>query len=58
VKISFHIHKYQALKKDYVILYCEGCGESLDVLGLSMDEAQAYMDQYFVNTGYAYIASP
>ncbi len=23
VKISFHIHKYEALKEDYVILYCE-----------------------------------
>lgn len=58
VKISFHIYKYQALKKDYVILYCEGCGESLDVPGLSIDKAQAYIDQYFVNTGYAYIESP
>ena len=27
VKIRFHIHKYRALKKDYVILYCEGCGD-------------------------------
>ncbi len=56
VNISFHIHKYEALKKDYVVLYCEGCGESLDVPGLSINEAQAYLDQFFVNTGYAYIS--
>ena len=56
VNISFHIHKYEALKKDYVVLYCEGCGESLTVPGLSIDEAQAYIDQFFVNTGYAYMA--
>ncbi len=40
VKISFHMHKYEAL----------------DVPGLSIDDAQAYIDQYFSNTGYAYIA--
>ncbi|HKG55527.1 MAG TPA: hypothetical protein VKB04_14790, partial [Anaerolineales bacterium] len=56
VNISFHIHKYEALKKDHVILYCEGCGSRLDVPGLSIDDAQVYIDQYFSNTGYAYIA--
>jgi hypothetical protein len=56
VKISFHIHKYEAIKKGHVILYCDSCGQSLDVPGLSIDEAKAYIDQYFSNTGYAYIA--
>ncbi len=55
VKIQFHIHKYKALKKDYMILYCEDCGNRWDVPGLSIDEAQQYIDQNFANTGYAYI---
>ena len=54
VKIMFHIHEYKALTKDYVILHCEGCGSKLDVPGLSPDEAEIYIDQYFSNTGYAY----
>ena len=56
VKISFHVHIYEALKEDYVILCCEGYGDRLDVPGLSIDDAQAYIAQYFSNTGYAYIA--
>jgi hypothetical protein len=56
VKIGFHTHKYQALKEDFVILYCEGCGLRLTAPGLSIDEAQAYIAQFFENTGYAYIA--
>ena len=48
VNIAFHIHKYEALKKDYVILYCEGCGDRLDVPGLSIDDAQTYIDQYWL----------
>jgi hypothetical protein len=56
VRILFHTHKYLALKEDYVILYCEGCGSKLDVPGLSMNEAEAYINQYFANTGYAYFA--
>lgn len=55
VRIRFHIHKYKALREDHVILYCEGCGDRWDVPGLSFDGAQAYIDQFFVNTGYAYI---
>ena len=55
VKISFHIHKYEAREKDYVILHCEGCGENVTLPGLSVDEAKIYIDQYFLNTGYAYI---
>ena len=55
-KISFHIHKYEALQEDYVILCCEGCGSRIDVPGLSIDNAQAYIREYFSNTGYAYIA--
>jgi hypothetical protein len=56
VKIQFHIHKYQALKEEFVNLYCEGCGTKWTVLGLSIDQAQAYIEQYFANTCYAYIA--
>lgn len=56
IKIGFHIHKYQAIKEDYVILYCEGCGDKLDVPGLSMNEAQSYINQFFASTGYAFIA--
>ena len=41
-----------------MILCCEGCGESLDVPGLSIDEAPAYIDKYFVNTGYAILNQP
>jgi 5-methylcytosine-specific restriction endonuclease McrA len=57
VKIVFHIHKYEALKKDYVILYCEGCGNRLDMPGLPIEDANAYIDQFLSNTGYAYIVS-
>ena len=56
VKISFHVHTYEAQKKEYVILYCEGCGNKLDLPGLSVDDAQAYIEKNFSNTGYAYIA--
>jgi hypothetical protein len=55
VKIYFHIHKYQAIKKDYVILYCQDCRNRLDVPGLSLDDAQKYIDEYFTNIGYAYV---
>ncbi len=55
VKIGFHIHEYRALQEDFVILYCEGCGLRLTAPGLSIDEAQVYIDQFFENTGYAYI---
>jgi hypothetical protein len=27
----------------------------LDVPGLSLDDAQKYIDEYFTNTGYAYV---
>ena len=55
VKIGFHIHKFQAIRKDHVILYCEGCGVAWDIPGLSLDAAQAYIDEFFANTGYAYV---
>ena len=56
IKIRFHIHKYRALKEKYVIFYCEACGQKLDAPGLSsIEDAQAYINQNFVNTGYAYI---
>ena len=56
VKISFHIHQYKAIKKDYVILQCEGCRENIDVPGLPMEKARAYIEEFYKNTGYAYIA--
>jgi len=56
VKISFHIHEYKVLSEFYMILYCEGCGQRLLAPGLSIDDADAYIDQYFKNTGYAFIA--
>ena len=49
-------HDLSFYQKDCVILYCEGCGQKWDVPGLAMDEAQTYIDQFFVNTGCAYIA--
>jgi hypothetical protein len=54
VKVRFHIHKYRALKEEFVSLQCEGCGTTWTVPGLAIDQAQAYIDQYFVNTGYGY----
>jgi hypothetical protein len=54
VKIAFHIHEYKATKEEYVILYCEGCRNRIDVPGLSPCEAEIYIEQYFSNTGYAY----
>jgi hypothetical protein len=56
VKISFHIHQYTARIKDYVILCCDSCGTTLDVPGLSMDDAQEYIDRYFSNTEFAFAA--
>lgn len=55
VKIGFHIHTYQPIKEDHVILFCEGCGLRLDVPGLSMDHAKEHIVKFFANTGYAYI---
>ena len=55
VKISFHIHEYKPIKKDYVILHCEGCGDNIDIPALPMEKAQEYIDEFFKNTGYAYI---
>jgi len=54
VKIAFHIHHYQVVKGEFVILCCDGCGDKLDFPGLSPDEANLYIKQYFSNTGYAY----
>lgn len=56
VKILFHIHKYEVRKKDHVVLHCDGCGLKLDVPGLPLEDAETYIDQFFSNTGYAYIA--
>jgi hypothetical protein len=55
IKISFHVHNYIALKKEYVILHCEGCGENIHIPGLAIEDAKAYIDQFFSNTGYAYV---
>jgi hypothetical protein len=55
VKIRFHIHKYEVLKQDgYVHICCEGCNIKWTVPGLSIDQAQSYIDQNFANMGYAY----
>lgn len=54
VKIAFHIHDYQVTQGETVILHCEGCGHKLDIPGLSPDEAEIYIKQYFSNTGHAY----
>lgn len=57
VKIRFHIHIYIALEQDGLVnLYCEGCKSRLIVPGLSLDQAQSYINQNFTNTGYAYVA--
>lgn len=55
VKISFHIHLFKAVKKDYVILVCDSCGLNLDVPGLSLGEASEYIGMFFKNSGYAFI---
>ena len=54
VKIAFHVHDYQAIKGEFVMLHCEGCGNKLDFPGLLPDEADVYIEQYFSNTGFAY----
>jgi hypothetical protein len=54
VKIAFHIHDYQVVKGEFVTSHCEGCGHKLDLPGLSPDEAEVYIEQYFSNTGYSY----
>jgi hypothetical protein len=56
VKIQFHIHEYRAIAEGYVILHCEGCGSRWTVPGLSFDDAQAYINEFWTNTGYAYAA--
>jgi hypothetical protein len=55
VKISFHIHEYKAIYKDHVILNCEICGDNIHVPGLPMEKAREYIDEFFKNTGYAYL---
>ena len=57
VKIAFHIHEYKPVKKDYVTLVCEQCGNKLVFPGLPLDKAQVYIDEFYENTGYAYIVS-
>ena len=56
MKISFHIHEYKAIKKEYVTLHCEGCGDNMVLPGLALEKAQEYIDEFYKNTGYAYIA--
>jgi hypothetical protein len=55
VKIAFHIHEYVAIKKEYVILVCNGCGNKLHAPGLAMENAQEYIDTFQSNMGYAYL---
>ncbi len=54
VKIAFHIHHYQVIKGEFVIIHCDGCGDKLDLPGLLPDDAGEYIEKYFSNTGYAY----
>ncbi len=56
VKIAFHVHEYKALREEYVILYCEGCGSRLHAPGLAIEKAKDYIDEFFKNTGFAYEA--
>jgi hypothetical protein len=56
VKISFHIHEYKAKRKEYTILHCEGCGHEVHIPGLPFKEAEQYINEFFKNTGYVYIA--
>jgi hypothetical protein len=57
VKIRFHIHNYVALEQDGLVnLYCESCESRINVPGLSLNQAQSYINQYFLNTGFAYTA--
>lgn len=55
VRISFHIHVFKVVKKEYVILACDSCGLKLDVPGLSLEEASEYIGSFFKNSGYAFI---
>lgn len=54
IKMSFHIHEYQTIQEKYVIFLCRVCGDRKVAPGASIEEAQAYIDQYLVNTGYAF----
>jgi hypothetical protein len=56
IKIGFHIHSFTAIKVGYVILTCESCGLRLDVPGLAPENAEGYINEFFSNTGYAFIA--
>lgn len=56
VKIDFHVHSYKAIQEEFVVLYCEGCGDKLTFPGLGIEEAQDYINEFYSNTGYAFIA--
>ena len=56
VKIAFHIHKYKAVKEENVTLRCEDCGQSMYIPGLKLEDAQAYIEEYFTNTGYVTVS--
>ena len=55
VTIAFHIHNYKAIQEEFVVLYCEGCGDKLTIPGLGFDDAQDYISSFLSNTGYAYV---
>jgi 5-methylcytosine-specific restriction endonuclease McrA len=55
VKIAFHIHEYKATKEEYVILNCEGCRDRIDIPGLQLEDAEQYIQDFYINTGYAYV---
>src|ERR1044071_9396897 len=50
VRIKFHGHEYRARAEDYVIVCCASCGNQLTVPGLSLDNAQEYIDEFWPNT--------
>jgi len=56
IKIGFHIHNFMAIKEVHVILTCEGCGLRLNIPGLAPENAEDYINEFFSNTGYAFIA--
>jgi hypothetical protein len=54
VEIAFHIHEYKATKEEYVILNCEDCRCKMDIPGLQLKVAEQYIQDFYINTGYAY----
>lgn len=56
VKIAFHIHEYEAIKEEFVTLRCYGCGRFMQFPGLRFEDAEQYIQDFYINMGYAYIS--